>query len=77
MEPVDFTVKSLDHFGIIAGVMKDLKISSLTDERLPQDLQVGITASEAVKAMILNGLGFSNRVISLTPQFFQTNLWIY
>lgn len=67
---MDFTVRSLDHLGIIAGVMKDLTISSLTDERLPQDLQVGVTAGEAVMAMILNGLGFSNRVISLTPQFF-------
>jgi transposase len=68
---MDFTVKNLDHLGIIAGVMKDLKITELADNRLGYDVQVGVTSGEALTAMILNGLGFSNRVISLTPQFFE------
>ncbi len=45
----------------------------LLDQYLPQDEQQEITPAEAVKGMIMNGLGFANRPLSLSPQFF-TNL---
>jgi transposase len=38
--------------------------------RLVPDSQEGLTPGEAVAGMILNGLGFANRPLSLTPQFF-------
>ena len=69
---MDFKIKRLDHLGVIAGVMKDLKVAELIDDRLQPDVQVNVTPGEASVGMILNGLGFSNRVISLTPQFFET-----
>ena len=64
-------VERLDHLGILAGVIKDLGIIELIDERIVPDAQEEITTGEAVAGMIINGLGFSNRPISLTPQFFQ------
>lgn len=67
---MDFTIKRLDHLGIIAGVMQDLKIAEKIDKQLEPDKQVCVTPGEAVVSMILNGLGFSNRVTTLTPQFF-------
>jgi transposase len=67
---MDYTVKTLDHLGIIAGTMNDLQLADLIDNRLLQDSQTGLSCGNAVKAMIVNGLGFSNRVLSLTPQFF-------
>ena len=66
-------IKRIDHHGIVAGVINDLKIGPLLDQYLPQDDQQEITPGEAVKGMIMNGLGFANRPISLSPQFF-TNL---
>jgi len=66
-------IKRLDHHGIVAGVIEDLKIVPLLDQYLPQDEQQEITPGEAVKGMIMNGLGFANRPLSLSPQFF-TNL---
>ena len=42
----------------------------MIDARLKPDDQEAITPGEAVKGMILNGLGFANRPLSLTPQFF-------
>src|SRR5882724_9542862 len=42
----------------------------MIDARFPRHDQEEITAGEAVAGMILNGLGFSNRPLSLTPQFF-------
>jgi len=42
----------------------------MIDARLVPDEQEEITPGEAVAGMILNGLGFANRPLSLTPQFF-------
>ncbi|MCL1125332.1 DUF4277 domain-containing protein [Shewanella surugensis] len=60
---------SLDHHCIVADVIDDLKLVSLLDQHLPQDDKQEIRLGEAVKDMIMNGLGFSNRPLSLSPQF--------
>src|SRR5262249_21840125 len=63
-------VERLDHLGLIASVIKDLGLIDMIDTRLVPDAQEVITPGEAVAAMILNGLVFANRPLSLTPQFF-------
>src|SRR4029450_5101180 len=52
------------------SMIKDLGLIAMIDTRLMPDEQEVITPGEAVAAMILNGLGFANRPLSLTPQFF-------
>lgn len=64
-------VERLDHLGVIAGVIKDLKLVEFIDERIPRDTREEISCGEAVAGMILNGLGFSDRPLTLTPQFFE------
>src|SRR6266436_4052352 len=63
-------VERLDHLGLIAHVIKDLGLISMIDTRIVPDEQEEITPGEAVAGMILNGLGFAHRPLSLTPQFF-------
>jgi transposase len=63
-------VERLDHLGLIACMIKDVGLISMIDARLVPDEQEEITPGEAVAGMILNGLGFANRPLSLTPQFF-------
>jgi len=63
-------VERLDHLGVIASVIKDLGLIDMIDSRLLPDEQERITPGEAVAGMILNGLGFAHRPLSLTPQFF-------
>jgi len=63
-------VERLDHLGVVASVIKDLGIVEMVDARLGLHDQEEITAGEAVAGMILNGLGFSDRPLTLTPQFF-------
>jgi transposase len=65
-------VERLDHLGLIASVINDLGLVSLIDARLKPDDQEALTPGEAVKGMSLNGLGFANRPLSLSPQFFAT-----
>jgi len=64
------SVERLDHLGVVASVIKDLGISEMIDARLGCHEQEAISTGEAVAGMILNGLGFSNRPLTLTPQFF-------
>src|SRR5438132_8401518 len=63
-------VERLDHLGLDASVIKDLGLVGLIDAHLKPDEQEEITPGEATAGMILNGLGFANRPLSLTPQFF-------
>jgi transposase len=63
-------VERLDHLGLIASVMKDLGLIAMIDARLMPNEQEEITPGEAVAGMVLNGLGFAHRPVSLTPQFF-------
>ena len=64
------TVARLGHVGLIAEVIKDRGLIEMIDTRLVLDNQEEITPGEAVAGMILNGLGFAYRPLSLTPQFF-------
>ena len=59
-----------DHHGLIASVCKDLKIAERIDAILPVHEDRVVSPGRAVVALILNGLGFTNRRLYLTPQFF-------
>jgi len=64
------SVERLDHLGVVASIIKDLGIIEMIDARVPPHDQEEITTGEAIAGMIVNGLGFANRPLSLTPQFF-------
>jgi transposase len=64
-------VERIDHLGIVAGVIQDLNIIDMIDSRITPDEREEITTGEAIAGMIINGLGFSDRPMSLTPQFFE------
>lgn len=72
LEDADTDLKTfpLDHHALIAAVCKDLRIADRIDQLLPvHDARV-VSPGRAVVALILNGLGFTNRRLYLTPQFF-------
>src|SRR6266849_10209607 len=64
------SVKRLDHLGVVASIIKELGIIEMIDARVPPHDQEEITTGEAIAGMIVNGLGFAHRPLSLTPQFF-------
>ena len=72
VHPAHYSSKQLDHLGLVAGMCDELGIAERIDERIPQDLiKRKVSAGQAVKAMILNGLGFANRSLYLTERFFR------
>ncbi len=59
----------LDHLGIVAGVCQEIGLATWLDEQDPSNRQQ-VSVGTATTAMILNGLGFSNRQLYLVPQYF-------
>ena len=63
---------TLDHHGLVAGMVDELRLVEKIDAMIPQDLeQRNVSVGMAVKAMILIGLGFVQRALYLTPDFFR------
>jgi hypothetical protein len=59
----------LDHLGLVAGMFDELGIGDILDQATHQDPQTrDLTVGEAVKAMVLNGLGFVNQALYLVPR---------
>ncbi len=59
----------LDSLGIVAGVCEEIGLAAYIDRRAGETKHY-VSMGTATVAMILNGLGFSNRRLYLVPQFF-------
>ncbi|HSX82031.1 MAG TPA: IS1634 family transposase [Candidatus Saccharimonadia bacterium] len=71
-KPQPYRTQILDHLGLVAGMFEELGITEVIDKATQQDPEMRIvTAGHAVKAMVLNGLGFLNQQLYLVPHFFQ------
>jgi len=61
----------LDHLGLVAGMFDELGLGEVLDQAPLQDPAMrDRTVGEAVKAMVLNGLGLINHALYLVPRFF-------
>ena len=62
----------VDHLGLVAGMFDELGLGDVIDQATHQNPELrDLTAGGAVKAMVLNGLGFINQALYLVPRFFQ------
>ena len=68
----DMRVERLDHLGIVAGICREIGLAEYLDA-LAEPSQQQVSVGTATVAMILNGLGFSNRRLYLVSQFFATS----
>ena len=68
------TSLQLDHLGIIGGILKDVNMRFLVNKALSSSKFSAtrkVTHGDSVCAMVLNGLGFSNRAMYLVADFFK------
>src|SRR5215217_7335686 len=71
-KPQPYRTLVLDHLGLVAGMFEELGITEVINKATQQDPAMRIvTAGHAVKAMVLNGLGFIHQQLSLVPHVFQ------
>src|SRR5258708_3555189 len=64
-----FVVEHRNHLGIVAEVCGEIGVAEWLDQQDPTKRQQ-VSVGTATVALVLNGLGFSNRRLSLLPQFF-------
>ncbi len=69
-QEVEYQTERLDHLGIVAGVCREAGIAEWLDERAGEQRR-SVSIGTATVAMVLNGLGFSNRQLYLVPQYFE------
>ena len=50
-------VSNLDHLGVVAGIIDEIGIEQKINQLLGEQLPEKITGGQAVKGMLLNGLG--------------------
>jgi transposase len=70
IEDIKVTTTNLDHLGIVAGVFDELGISEVLDEKIPKNRQHKVSHSTIVKAIVLNGLGYTERRFYLFSSYF-------
>lgn len=61
----------MDHHGIVAGVLHDIGFFNVAATSFPDQGGEEISDGQAIAAMILNGLGFTDNALSLTEEFFE------
>jgi transposase len=64
--------RNLDHLGIVAAVCNEIKLEQEINKIIGIDPRQKITCGQAVKAMVLNTLGFVDRPLYLSPEFLKT-----
>ena len=69
-QEVEYQTERLDHLGIVAGVCQEAGIAEWLDKQAG-DSRRSVSIGKATVAMVLNGLGFSNRQLYLVPQYFE------
>lgn len=67
-----YNSKSLDHLGLVSGMIDELDLVSgintfLSADGIERDISLGLLC----KALILNGLGFTQRTLYMVPSFFE------
>jgi transposase len=66
------STKSIDHLGLVAGMIEELEIKQTIEASLPLRCEEKkVSHATAITAMILNGLGYVNKQLYLTPRFFE------
>jgi transposase len=68
---MNITTKSIDHLGIVRGICKEIELVKLIDTLVCSDPQRKISVGEGIYALVLNGLGFGNTTLYLSPHFFE------
>jgi transposase len=52
----EIQIKNIDHLGIVAGLIDEIGIVEVINEKLGIDKREKISSGQVLKAMILNGL---------------------
>lgn len=55
---LDANIERIEYSRVIAGIIKDIGLIELIDQRIRKDVRADIFTGKSVAGMIINGLGF-------------------
>jgi transposase len=64
--------KNIDHLGIISGICDKIQLVETIDSIIPKSPNMQLSVGKRIKAMIINGLGFTGRPLYIAEDFFNT-----
>ena len=64
-------MQNLDHLGIVAGIIDEIGIEEIINERLGKNSREKVSAGVIVKAMLINGLGFVSAPLYMFEKFYE------
>lgn len=67
----EIKIKNIDHLGIVAGLIDEIGIVEIIDQKLGIDPREKVRSGQVVKALIINGLGMVSRPLYLFSQFWE------
>ncbi len=68
----DIKIQNIDHLGLVAGIVDTIGIVEIINNLIGIESGEKVTAGQAVKAMIINGLGFISKPLYMFPKFFES-----
>jgi transposase len=71
MSLIEGTNVTVGHLGVVAGMFDKLGIGEYIDQEIPKTRHHNVSHGTAVKALILNGLGFNEGRLYVMPEFFE------
>src|SRR5579859_1785428 len=69
MNRSEISTQQIDHLGIVAGICQQIDLIGQIDQLVGRNGRK-VSVGQAIQAMVLNGLGFVNRPLYLTPEFY-------
>lgn len=72
LKPQEIEIQNIDHLGIVAGIIDSIGIVEIINELIGVEKDEKVNASQVVKAMIINGLGFVSKPLYMFPKYFET-----
>ena len=71
-DQLNYRVESVDHLGLVSSLCHDTGLIEKINQRIhPQGSERVVNTGQSVVALILNGLGYTQRRLYLTSHFFQ------
>ena len=68
----EYTLETVDHLGLVSSLCQEVGLAEKINRRIhPDGSERVVKTGQSIMALILNGLGYSQRRLYLTSQFFQ------
>lgn len=71
LEAPKYEIKNLDHLGIVSGFCDEIDLVGHIDRAVASSPKRKVSVGQGIKALLLNGLGYTERTLYLSHLFFK------